>query len=119
MHTNINWITICLCFYDTNITTARIKVNESGSTLKDDRGNHKNKNKVTEGDNIVIENHINSYPKIGSHYLRRQINREFISGSLTLSKMYKMYVEFCASGNIEIRIWTNVLSNKFKIGFCS
>lgn len=61
---------------DTHIATARRKVNESGSTERDKRGKHtENRITVSEEDKIVIRNHINSYPRIESHYLRNQTTR--------------------------------------------
>lgn len=108
---------------DTNIATARRKVNESGSTERDKRGKHtENRITVSEEDKIVVRNHINSYPRIESHYLRNQTTREFIDGSLTLSEMYRMYIEFCGKENItpvKKYLYENIFNYEFNIGFFS
>lgn len=127
---NTSKIRVCKKFFkstlninDTNITTARKKINELGSTEKDKRGKHvENKKAVSEEDKIVVRNHINSYPRIESHYLRSQTKREFIDGSLTLSEMYSMYLEFCGNENIKPvkkHLYEYIFNYEFNIGFFS
>lgn len=36
--------------------------------------------------------HIDSFPRINSHYLRAQTQREYIDGCLTIAEMYRLYV---------------------------
>jgi len=45
---------------DTNISTARKKLNDSGSTEKDKRGKHvTNRNAINEEDKVIVRNHMN------------------------------------------------------------
>lgn len=110
---------------DTNIATARRKVNESGSTEKDKRGKHniENRKTISEEDKMVVRNHINSYPRIESHYLRSQTQREFIDGSLTLSEMYRMYIVFCRNDKnitpVKKHLYEHIFNYEFNIGFFS
>lgn len=44
-------------------------------------------------DNLTqsVKEHINSIPRIESHYLRAQSTREFIEGGKTLAQLYRDY----------------------------
>lgn len=123
-------IRVCKLFFkstlninDTNISTARKKLNESGSTEKDKRGKHTNRNAISEEDKNVVRNHINLFPRIESHYLRSHTTREFIDGSLSLSEMYRMYTEYCKNHNIITPVkkhcYEHVFNYEFNIGFFS
>ncbi|KAJ8879329.1 hypothetical protein PR048_019937 [Dryococelus australis] len=54
---------------------------------EDLRGKHKNKKKIAETIVQDIRDHINSFPRIDSHYCRKGNDREFIDGSLDISHM--------------------------------
>nr|CAI5849417.1 unnamed protein product [Callosobruchus analis] len=44
--------------------------------------------------NVVME-HIESFPKVESYYCRSNTQREYLDPSLSVKKMYMLYVEFC------------------------
>nr|CAH7752136.1 unnamed protein product [Callosobruchus chinensis] len=44
-------------------------------------------------DRINIENHIDRYPKVESHYCRASTNRLYLHPDLSLRKMYTMFTE--------------------------
>lgn len=112
-----------LSINDTNIITARKKLTDSGSTEKDARGkNIANKKIVKEEAKVIVRNHINSFPRIKSHYLKSQTTREFIDGSLTLSEMYRMYLTFCSNNAIQPvkkHTYKDIINYDFNIGFIS
>lgn len=84
-----------LCISDKFIRTFIKKYNGGDFTLKDLREKH-GKQKTLDPELVTkIKNHINSFPRIESHYLRNQTSREFIDGSLTLSEMHRLYIEEC------------------------
>lgn len=72
------------------------KKNNTNSTqviAEDQRGRHDNRaNKypleIVQG----VEDHINKYPVMDSHYCRETTQRKFLEEGLSITKMYKMYV---------------------------
>jgi len=55
--------------------------------------------KVILDDNLIqgVKDHINSIPRIESHYLRAQSTREFIEGGKTLIQLYQARSQRCSS----------------------
>ncbi|KAF0711859.1 Uncharacterized protein FWK35_00031019 [Aphis craccivora] len=109
-----------LCISDKFIRTTIKKSSGGDFTLKDLRGKH-GKQKTLDPKLVTeIKNHINSFPRIESHYLRNQTSREFIDGSLTLSEMHRLYIEECENKNImpaKLATYAHVFNTKFNIGF--
>lgn len=69
------------------------KIRNGDSQLLDERGRAKSgfkavDIKITES---VIE-HINSFPRVESHYTRKDSNQDYLEEALTLSRMYALYV---------------------------
>ena len=44
----------------------------------------------------VIKDHINSFPRMPSHYCRSNTSRDYLESNLSISKMHSLYVEHCA-----------------------
>jgi hypothetical protein len=55
------------------------------------RGKHGNQKKIDPEIKQSVINHINSIPRIESHYCRAQTNREFIDGSKSVSELHRDY----------------------------
>lgn len=72
------------------ISTALEKY-ESGILKQDQRGKHGKHYRVTQKERETVKDHINSIPRIESHYLRAQTTREFIDGGLTIRELCRMY----------------------------
>lgn len=60
---------------------------------EDKRGKHNNHKTMDVEIKARICAHIDSIPRIESHYLRQQTTREYIDGSRSISDIYKDYVE--------------------------
>jgi len=109
-----------LCISDKFIRTTIKKSGGSNFTLNDLRGKHDNHRSLDPELVAGIQNHINSFPRIESHYLRNQTSREFIDGSLTLSSMHNLYIKECEEKNIspvKLSTYSHVFNTKFNIGF--
>ena len=52
-------------------------------------------NETPEADLQKVRQHINSFDRIESHYCRKQSQKEYLAGSLNISKMYSLYCEYC------------------------
>jgi hypothetical protein len=42
-----------------------------------------------------ITDHIRSFPVIESHYCRASTSKQYLEGSLNITKMYNLYLERC------------------------
>lgn len=58
---------------------------------KDGRGRHEPANKISEEDRQLIRDHIQSYPTVGPHYVRRDSTKQYLEASLDKGKMYNHY----------------------------
>ncbi|CAH0716233.1 unnamed protein product, partial [Brenthis ino] len=63
----------------------------AGNAPKDNRGKHGNHKKTDPELVQSVKDHINSVPRIESHYLRANTSREFIDGGLTIAELHRNY----------------------------
>ncbi|KAK3928028.1 Halomucin [Frankliniella fusca] len=72
-----------LAIWDGVIDSAWSHINpETKTPTPDKRGKHgKRPKKITEAQKETVRNHINSYPRIPSHYVRSRIKREYVDAS--------------------------------------
>lgn len=71
------------------IETTKSKYDENGIVQEDYRGRHENHKKISAELVNDIKNHINSIPRIESHYLRATSSREYINGAKTIADLFK------------------------------
>ena len=67
-----------------------------------------------------IRNHINSYPRMESHYCRALTKKEYLAPDLSISEMYTQYLIYCKEHQIETaKEWAyrNVFNYEFNLGF--
>ncbi|KAJ0170598.1 hypothetical protein K1T71_013969 [Dendrolimus kikuchii] len=75
----------------------KVKLDEG---FKDNRGVHNNRpRKMNTTTEFSIKTHIELFPKVESHYTRKTSKREYLSGNLNISKMYRFYSEWFANQN--------------------
>jgi hypothetical protein len=68
----------------------------SGIHLAEDaRKDRKPHNLTPEEDVEFVMNHINSFPRVPSHYCRKDSTREYLGSELNLAIMYRLYVAKC------------------------
>ena len=65
----------------------------------DKRGKHINHVKIYDSIRFGIIKHIQSIPKIESHYTRANTSKEFIDGSRSITEIHKDYVDDCMAKN--------------------
>lgn len=50
----------------------------------------------------LVKEHIDSFPRIESHYCRRDSQKQYLSPDLNISKMYRLYKDdFCVQKNVQ------------------
>lgn len=84
------------------INNAIEKRNESGLFQSDDkRGKHEPPNKTKEADVDFVKKHIESFPCMEPHYIRKTSKRRYLDASLSITKMHRLYKEKCVKENIK------------------
>ncbi|KAJ8944554.1 hypothetical protein NQ314_009460 [Rhamnusium bicolor] len=121
------FIRVCRLFFlntlnigDTMLRNALKKTNSEGFIDEDRRGKHSNHAKLDTDTKQFIRDHIESIPKIESHYLRAQSSRDYIDGSLNISTLYRLYKEECEKNNKPIAkkcIYRNIFNSEFNISW--
>ncbi|KAJ8962148.1 hypothetical protein NQ318_018105 [Aromia moschata] len=91
-----------------------------GLITPDLRGRHVRHCHINNDVKNDIRNHINSIPRINSHYCRKDSSREYIEGGKTVAQLHRDYVEMCKAGNksyANYLMYNRIFNNEFKISF--
>ncbi|KAJ8926265.1 hypothetical protein NQ314_021386 [Rhamnusium bicolor] len=67
-----------------------------------------------------IKEHIQSIPRVESHYCRAETEREYIEGTKTIADLHRDYQESCKNENIPsatYRTYYDVFTREFNIAF--
>lgn len=86
----------------------------------DPRGRHEPQNKTQTDKAEEIRRHIKSFPTMESHYVRKDIKRQYLDCSLSITKMYALYVEECQKESVtpvSEATYRNVFCTEFNLGF--
>ena len=78
------------------------------------------KKKVLEMTKQSIENHINLFPRVESHYCRSISCKQYFDGSLNLKKLYDLYLTYCTRYKIlpaKECMYCSIFNTKFNIEF--
>ena len=97
-----------------------IAKNEMGFISKDFRGRHNKHKKLDASVKEGIKRHINTIPRIESHYLRSQTCREFIDGGKSIADLYRDYKTNCMEENTQcasLSLYTQIFNHQFNISF--
>lgn len=119
-------IRVCKIFYQSThaishsqINTFIKRLNEDGNPGK--RPIHSPPNKTSEDQLNLVRNHINSFPRIESHYCRSTTKKEYLEAKLSKTKMYKLYKEMVVGENgakpVSEYVYGTVFDYEYNIGF--
>lgn len=96
------------------------------SRLNNKRGKHKDHKKLDFEIKQSVRNHINSIPRIESHYLRAQTTREYIEGGKSLADLYRDYSslriekQYPQEKIANLTMYSRIFNTEFNISFfCS
>lgn len=101
-------------------TVIKAKFSGIGATPEDKRGKHKHHSKLDAEVEESVRAHINSIPKVESHYLREQTTREFIDGGLTIAEMHRNYKNqrmLASKPSATYDAYFRIFNTQFNIGF--
>ena len=97
----------------------RVFFSSKKKSLNDMRGRHVKKT-IPEDAKNVFRNHIQSFQAMPSHYCRASTNRKYLEPGLSITKMYNMYKEHCASNDIfpqKRHLYSSIFNYEFNLGF--
>ena len=83
------------------------------------QGKHR-KHKIPEEKVQAVRDHINSIPKIESHYCRADTSKEYLDSSLNISKLYDLYKEQMAKKDenpVKLSYYREIFSTEFNLAF--
>ena len=111
------FFTATLSISDKIIRTALSKRDRQsgGITSPDKRGRHTPWNAMPEATKQFALNHIDSFPRVPSHYCRKDNKKVYLEAILNKTKMYQYYKEECAAARmprISITSYCNLLEEK-------
>lgn len=95
---------------------------KSGGTaaMGDKRGRHVPANKTKDDMLHRIRKHIESFPKMNSHYARKDTSREFLSADLNVRKMYNLFSSKCQTDGVDTcteKTYRKVFNEEYNISF--
>lgn len=100
------------------------KIQNNSFLGKDLQGNHQKRgNKISKERRDLVKSHVNSVPRLESHYSKSDTQREyFVEGNLNIKKMYKMYIQWLNVNypdHIPVSEYTyrHIFNYEFNIGF--
>ena len=95
----------------------------TGVVRADQRGTHKSHRCIPNSSTQLVEAHIRSFPVNESHYTRSHSNnRRFLSSELSVSKMYRLYLEqMCDKKCTPVKEWyyKHIFNTRFNLSFHS
>lgn len=119
-------IRVCKDFYleTLDISQTRIKTyhknkDPSVGTPSPYRTGNNNK-KTSEAKLAEVHQHIQSFPRVESHYSRADSTCEYLDGGLSIRKMYRLYTEKqfgAASQPVHFKVYSNYFCQHFNIRF--
>ena len=85
------------------------------------RGKHSNRpSRISVDMELKVKEHISLFPVDESHYLRNKTCRKYLSSSLNISIMYRLYKEWCnesCTPHVSARTYRDIFNNKFNLSF--
>ena len=104
------------------VTTALSRVTSEGTLKKDSRGMHTSRaNKITQEVIESVKKHIELFPVVPSHYVRKKSTKMYLEEGLGISKMYRLYLDYIKQENntsvATARQYRDIFNTKFNISF--
>ena len=120
-------IRVCKEFYlfTLNISEKRVRnyhstKNEMTGVPSDYRRGKTPSNAIDKSVKDKVREHISSIPRVESHYCRRESNKEYVAGNLSIQLCYEKYVAKCVEENlpkVKLSMYTSIFNNEFNIEF--
>lgn len=103
------------------VHTAFKKLQYGDPIVMDKRGMSKTRPRaIDEAVTASVMEHINMFPRVDSHYIRKDSCREYLEEKLSLSKMYSLYVDWMTEKKKPMATkhhYYDIFNTKFNISF--
>ena len=113
-------VRVCITFFlatlnigKKTIYNALLKTTSGIFSGADARGKKESVNKTPTESVDTVRRHIESFPRMESHYTRQTSKREYLSKDLSIRKMWQLYVDMCKRKKIRA-----VKEKKYRQIFC-
>lgn len=118
---------VCKKFFMNTLSVGKAYIDHAMKSKKDGhfagkdlRGKHVPHNKLPKCRTDEVKKHIESFPKIAAHYVRRETSRQFLGPELTLRKMYDLYTEECKSNDtdpVTLEKYRDIFNKNYNLSF--
>ena len=91
-----------------------------GLLEEEKRGKHGNQIQISDNIRNNIKRHIDLFPRVEGHYVRKTSQREYLESGLSLQKMYRLYTSWCNENNLEkgkFWLYDDIFSSQYNISF--
>lgn len=108
-----------LCIGENKVGVVLKNLPDSKCAIGDRRGNHPGRRKP-EIDRDIVREHINSFPRVPSHYCRANSTCEYLAPDLTVIIMYSLYKEYCIEHDcVPVKLWMyrEIFNTEFNLKF--
>ena len=95
-------------------------ITTKGIITPENRGKHYHHYHIDNDVKNGVRMHINSVPRIESHYCRKDSSREYIEGGKTVAQLHRDYVAICKESNkpyANYLMYCRIFNDEFKISF--
>lgn len=105
------------------LKTSWAKYDGSTEMFPDLRGRHNNHKKVINPDVVTsVCDHVNSFVPVESHYVRKNSKKLYLDSSLSIARMFKLYVEWFDSAKYKDaakteRQYRDIVNENFNLSF--
>jgi hypothetical protein len=116
--TFLNTLAICDSWVETTIA----KSSNGNGLSPEKRGKHLNRPHRYGPETVQsVKDHINTFPRVMSHYCRERTKREYLETGLNQEKMYRMYCSWADQKGIaklaSLAMYKNIFNREYNLGF--
>ncbi|VVC89267.1 unnamed protein product [Leptidea sinapis] len=110
-----------LCISNGPINSVVKNISSVGCFLGEDkRGKKCPGNKTSDTDKILVKEHIEKFPVMEAHYVRKSSRKLYLESNLSISKMYSLYIDdVCPKNKIPVseKTYRRIFCNEYNYSF--
>ena len=121
-------IRVCKAFYLGALSISQIRISYFYShkgtgittTPSQDKRGTRTSIRIKDDKRKIIRDHINMFPRVPSHYCKSSSSKEYLERTLSLCKMYDLYIQYCNENKLipeKQWLYYKMFNEEFNIGF--
>ncbi len=116
------FVTATLCITRKTIRVALEKISklDNDFVMADRRGTQKGKSFITKYFRGLVMKHIESFPAVEGHYIRKSSKRKYLAEDLSISKMHAIYMEENKDDNkahVKLCTYRHIFNTNYNLSF--